>query len=99
MTRKNAQSYLEPEHISKIAETYKNYIVIDGFSNVATVEEITSNNYSLGIPKYVSGILDESEEELNIEEAVDSWIRSSQSARNEFSVLNELLQGGGENNA
>ena len=99
VTRKNAQSYLEPEHISKIAETYKNYIVIDGFSNVATVEEITSNNYSLGIPKYVSGILDESEEELNIEEAVDSWIRSSQSARNDFSVLNELLQGGGENNA
>ena len=99
VTRKNAQSYLEPEHISKIAETYKNYVVVDGFSNIATVEEITSNNYSLGIPKYVSGISDESEEELNIEEAVDSWVRSSQSARNEFSVLNELLQGGGENNA
>ncbi|HJF18741.1 MAG TPA: type I restriction-modification system subunit M [Enterococcus columbae] len=97
VTRKNAQSYLESEHIKKIADTYKGFAVIDGFSNVADIEDVSKNNYSLGIPKYVSGISDESEEELNLEESIDSWMRSSTSAKNEFNILNNLLKEG-ENN-
>jgi len=99
VTRKNAQSYLEPEHIAKIADAYRDFSVVDGFSNVASIEEIAQNNYSLGIPKYVSGISEESEEELNLEEAIDSWMRSSISASNEFNVLNDLLKEGGEEDA
>lgn len=99
VTRKNAQSYLEPEHIRRIAEVYKNYSVEDGFSNVASIEKIKENNYSLGIPKYVLGASEESEEELNIEEAVDNWSRSSKSVYNEFNILNNLLQEGGEGDA
>lgn len=99
VTRKNAQSYLEPEHIRRIAKVYKNYFVEEGFSNIADIEEIAANNYSLGIPKYVSGVSEESEEEINIEEAVDNWSRSSNSVSNEFNILNDLLQEGGEENA
>lgn len=99
VTRKNAQSYLEPEHISRIAKVYKNYSVEEGFSNIADIEEIAANNYSLGIPKYVSGVSEESEEEINIEEAVDNWSRRSNSVSNEFNILNDLLQEGGEENA
>ena len=96
VTRKNAQSYLEPEHIRRIAKVYKNYSVEEGFSNIADIEEIAANNYSLGIPKYVSGV---SEEKINIEEAIDNWSRSSNSVSNEFNILNDLLQEGGEENA
>lgn len=99
VTRKNAQSYLEPEHIRRIAKVYKKYSVEEGFSNIADIEEIAANNYSLGIPKYVSGVSEESEEEINIEEAVDNWSRSSNSVSNEFNILNDLLQEGGEENA
>lgn len=99
VTRKNAQSYLEPEHIRRIAKVYKNYSVEEGFSNIADIEEIAANNYSLGIPKYVSGVSEESEEEINIEESVDNWSRSSNSVSNEFNILNDLLQEGGEENA
>lgn len=99
VTRKKAQSYLEPEHIRRIAKVYKNYSVEEGFSNIADIEEIAANNYSLGIPKYVSGVSEESEEEINIEEAVDNWSRSSNSVSNEFNILNDLLQEGGEENA
>ena len=52
VTRKNAQSYLEPEHIRRIAKVYKNYSVEEGFSNIADIEEIAANNYSLGILLY-----------------------------------------------
>ena len=92
-------SYLEPEHIRRIAKVYKNYSVEEGFSNIADIEEIAANNYSLGIPKYVSGVSEESEEEINIEEAIDNWSRSSNSVSNEFNILNDLLQEGGEENA
>ena len=99
VTRKNAQSYLEPEHIQKIAEAYDKFAVIEGFSNVATVEQIGKNNYSLGIPKYVSGVVEETEEEQNLDEAIDNWMRSSSSAQNEYEILNSLLLEGGESNA
>ena len=47
----------------------------------------------------MSGVSEESEEEINIEEAVDNWSRSSNSVSNEFNILNDLLQEGGEENA
>lgn len=99
VTRKNAQSYLEPEHIEKITNAYNDFNVVDGFSNVATTEEIASNNYSLGIPKYVSGITEETEEELNIDEAIDNWLKRTGNIHKEFSLLNELILEGGEGNA
>ena len=98
MTRKNAQSYLEPEHIHKIADAYDKFSIIEGFSNVATVEQVRKNNYSLGIPKYVAGVVEETEEEQNLDEAIDNWMRSSSSAQNEYEILNSLLLEGGETN-
>lgn len=54
VTRKNAESNLEPEHIKEILDAYLRYNYIDGFSNVATIEEIKQKGYMLAIPLYVS---------------------------------------------
>ena len=54
VTRKNAESNLEPEHIKEILDAYLRYDYIDGFSNVATIEEIKQRGYMLAIPLYVS---------------------------------------------
>jgi type I restriction enzyme M protein len=54
VTRKNAESNLEPEHIKEILDAYLRYDYIDGFSNVATIEEIKQKGYMLAIPLYVS---------------------------------------------
>lgn len=54
VTRKNAESNLEPEHIKEILDAYLGYDYIDGFSNVATIEEIKQKGYMLAIPLYVS---------------------------------------------
>ena len=97
VTRKNAQSYLEPEHIRRIADAYDRFEDENGFSAVATQEEITANNFSLGIPKYVAGVTEESEEEMNLDEIVTNWLCSSNRMQNEYSNLNELR--GGDQNA
>jgi len=101
VTRKNAQSYLEEEHIAKIADAYLNYKTIDGFSQVATSAQIAENGYSLGIPLYISGtpIELESTSIEEFEECITDWLQSSASMHDRLILLDELLdcEGGVEN--
>lgn len=99
VTRKNAQSYLEPEHINKISKAYEEFSCSEGFSSVATIEEIASKGYSLGIPKYVSGIAEETDEMENIEESIESWMRTSAQIHDELDLFNAVLREVGESNA
>ena len=49
--------------------------------------------------KDFAGVVEETEEEQNLDEAIDNWMRSSSSAQNEYEILNSLLLEGGEANA
>ena len=51
--RKNAVSYLLPEHISAIASAYHDFKNVDGFASVATNDEIKAKKCSLAVNKYV----------------------------------------------
>ena len=99
ITRKNAQSYLEDCHIQRIADSYNNFATEDGFSAVATIEEISSekNDYSLGISKYVTGAIDPpaSKEELDL--AITQWLGGSSSIHDAYKRLNEMISGGEQN--
>lgn len=93
ITRKNAQSYLEEKHISKIAQAYDNYTNIENFSKVATIKDIAENNYSLSIPLYVRvGESEEMVDERSLQEHFDSWSESSANMRSSFELLNQLLK-------
>ena len=48
------QNVLRDEHIEKIANTYRDRVVIDKFSALATLEEVAANDYNLNIPRYVN---------------------------------------------
>ncbi|SCX84325.1 type I restriction-modification system subunit M [Flavobacterium caeni] len=48
------QNVLRPEHIDKIAETYRDRAVIDKFSSTASLEAVKANDYNLNIPRYVN---------------------------------------------
>ena len=92
VTRKNAQSYLEDCHIDRIANTYLNFDVIDGFSAVATNEEIASNNSKLSIALYVRSSDNETEAAISIDDAVAEWYESSNALRAEYESLTSLLE-------
>jgi type I restriction enzyme M protein len=47
------QNHLRREDIEKIVNTYKNRIVEDKYSHIASIEEIKENDYNLNIPRYV----------------------------------------------
>ena len=93
LTRKNTQSYLEDSHIQKIAGTYHRFEELDGFSSVATVEEIKNNGNKLSIPLYV---FDEKANETfqPIEDTVAEWLACSASLCEEYTLLLSMIEGG-----
>ena len=44
VTRKNAESYLEPKHIKEIVDAYKAFQPIEGFASIADLNEIKAND-------------------------------------------------------
>ncbi|MBP1535998.1 MAG: SAM-dependent DNA methyltransferase [Ruminococcus sp.] len=96
--RKNSQSYLTDEHIKNISDAYKKFTDIEGFSYVADLDEIAANNYSLSIPLYVKNKTDETQtDNRTFDEIYDSWLTSSESMRENYELLNNMLKGGSGN--
>lgn len=92
ITRKNAQSYLEAKHITRIATAYDNYADDDQFAKVATISDITKNNYSLSIPLYVRAAeVDAKIDSRSLEEHLSAWKESSDEMKDCFTALNALL--------
>jgi type I restriction enzyme M protein len=53
VARKQAQSFIKPEHQAKILGAYREFSDKPGFAFVATTEEILAKGGDLSIPKYV----------------------------------------------
>ena len=51
---KECRNYLEEEHIQKIAKVYNEFIEEEGFSAIATIDQISEYRSRLSIPLYVS---------------------------------------------
>ncbi|EJV86816.1 MULTISPECIES: type I restriction-modification system subunit M [Bacillus cereus group] len=101
VTRKNAESYLEEEHIQRIAQTYTDFKIEDGFSSIATIEQIVGYGSKLSIPLYVSGSSSEDEEiSYSVEESLDEWLTSSDTFRESYDTLKYMIfEIGGDKNA
>lgn len=92
VTRKNAESYLEDTHIDKIATAYKKFNTTDGFSSVATIDEIEANDFKLSIALYVRG--GTGTDDVSIEDATSEWMDSSAKMHAEYLALNALIKAG-----
>lgn len=79
VTRKNAESKLEPAHIEKILKAYRERPSDGVFSYDATNEEIAKNDFSLAIPLYAhQSIIPRGDAEArSLEEVVGDWIETS----------------------
>lgn len=99
VTRKNANSFLSDEQIAKIADAYNSNQDIEGFAKVVTIEEFSHNNYSLSIPLYVqsaSRIADVIDDPVEI--LCEKWNSVSKTMMQNYSLLNTMLEDGGNEN-
>lgn len=90
VTRKNADSYLEPEHIAEIATCYHERKEIPGFSKIVTRDEVKANKCYLSIGLYVERQGDDSG--ASIDKLVKDWEETAITAANELSILTNLIQ-------
>ena len=93
VTRKNAQSWLEDAHISKISNAYEDYKDIEGFSKIVTISDVEKNGWSLSIPLYVRKI--KGEEIVNsrsVSECVSAWFDAAFNMRMAYDELSSLME-------
>lgn len=88
VTRKNAESYLEPEHIMEIVDAYKQNTDIPGFASIVNVETIQNNSNSLAIQMYVTSA---SSCTYNIEESLNYFYNSIKPLHDNFKELCKLF--------
>lgn len=91
--RKNAESYLEECHITKISSAYKEFKTFDGFSSIIPLEDVAKNNYLLSIPLYVhKNESNEDEDILNINDYYNEWLNIVELRRVGYEKLTSLLE-------
>ena len=92
VTRKNAQSFLEPQHIEKIAGAYHTFKSDDDIAKKVSIREVERNGFNLSLPLYVrpeSG--DGDEDYRSIQECYNDWRICSQSMASAYQELTALL--------
>lgn len=90
--RKNAQSYLNDNHIRKIASAYDQYENVPDFAKVVTIKDIEDNNFSLSIPLFIKHSLQEGEvDERSLQEHYEDWRAISEMMELSYTKLNSML--------
>lgn len=92
VTRERTQSFLAPDHLNNILQSYREFSSSAGFATVATLEEIKANDWSLNIPLYVKTTggndkSDASESKGNPDAALEAWMDSAHAGRLALTAL------------
>ena len=94
VTRKSAESNLEPHHIAKIAKAYADYTNVEGFAAKASIRDIEKNNFLLSLPLYAkdpSGGPDR--DGRTRREVFEEWVSVSEEMGSLYDTLNEMIGG------
>jgi type I restriction enzyme M protein len=94
VTRCNSFSYLDDEHIDKIASAYKNFTNKDKFCSVVTLGEILKNNAKLSIPLYVTTDIKFGEDdETTTGDLYGDWMVDSDTIHESIENIIDVLRG------
>lgn len=77
VTRKNAESYLEPHHIEKIVNAYQSFTPQEGFCSVVDNDEVIKHNAKMSVALYVKNNSFANEDVIDSEEAIEEWENQS----------------------
>jgi type I restriction enzyme M protein len=97
IARERAISFLRPEHQARILAAYQRFAGQPGFAQVAMLDEIARQEYSLSIPLYVrrtsSGGNGAAAEQRSLPELWAAWEQEGQVFWQEMDALLEMLDG------
>jgi type I restriction enzyme M protein len=87
VTRRQAQSFLDDQHIAEIVQAYQAYTDVEGFSRVVPVEDILANAGSLSISLYIRTPNGKNGSEKALGEVIADWQASSFGLRESMQSL------------
>ena len=93
VARQNAQSFLKPEHQSKILAAYQSFSDQPGFAHVATTDYVLAKDGDLSIPKYVEKVKSSTEGSLDLPATWANFESDGRSFWTEMDSLVEMLDG------
>ena len=93
VARRNAQSFLGPEHQSKILAAYQSFSDQPGFAHVATTGAVLAKDGDLSIPKYVGKVKSSTEGSLDLPASWANFESDGRSFWTEMDSLVEMLDG------
>ena len=93
VARIQAQSFLKPEHQTRILNGYQHYSDEPGFATVATLKEVAAQDYSLSIPLYVRRTTanNQTQEVKTLAEVWADWEQGSRNFWQEMDALVDML--------
>lgn len=93
VTRKNAQSYLEQQHIDKIAKAYEDFGADSDIAKKVSIRDIEKNDFSLSIPLYVkdpsTNIV---EMTMSVQASYSAWLKTSKRLKTYYDELGKLIK-------
>ncbi len=95
VARERAQSFLKPEHQTKILDAYQGFVDLPGFAAVATTEEVLEKDGNLSIPRYVKkeSISRNGEDSQGLAKAWSTLEQQGREFWTEMETLVEILDG------
>jgi type I restriction enzyme M protein len=97
VTKDRTYSYLEDDHIRKIANAYHTFNDCEGFATVVDKASILNNNGLLSIPLYVRSVSDTTESsEVELSEILNDWLITRDEFHASVDELILLLEAGEE---
>lgn len=92
VTRKNAHSFLEPQHIEKIAGAYGAFKSDGDIAKKVSIRDVEKNDFNLSLPLYVRPEYGGGDEDYrSIQECYNGWRTCSQSIAFAYQELTALL--------
>lgn len=93
VARVQAQSFLKPEHQTRIWQAYQGFADEPGFAKVATLAEVAEQDYSLSIPLYVRRTLTTAKPEAakSLKEIWEDWEEAGREFWLEMDAVVEML--------
>lgn len=87
-----AQNFLEEEHVNQLYDWYTSFEEVENYTKVASLEDITENDYNLNIPLYVEKIIEDNLP--SVEEALadlkTAWKESLEAEETFKNILNHF---------
>ena len=91
VTRERAFSFLETDHIGRIASAYHAFEDVEGFARVVTLDDVLQQDANLNIPLYVRPHNGNTAPERSLVAVIADWQRSSEELRESMDALFETL--------